>query len=84
MPRGGGTPGDGRADVVLVVPQPVRHPADRDRRVEEELPLRRHRRHVLLQPGARARLFSRWRALSVRILTDVNVGSDLRSLLRRH
>ena len=31
-----------------------------------------------------ARLFSRQRTLSVRILTDVNVGSDLRSLLRRH
>ena len=38
----------------------------------------------LLQPGAHVRLFSLWRTLSVRILTDVNVGSDLRILLRRH
>ena len=38
-----------------------------------------------LQPGApRAFIFSRWRTLSVRILTDANIGSGLRSLLRRH
>ena len=36
------------------------------------------------KPGARGRLVSLWGALSVRILTDGNVGSDLRSLLRRH
>ena len=29
------------------------------------------------QPGAHARSFSLWRTLSVRILTDVNAGSDL-------
>ena len=36
-----------------------------------------------LQLGAYARLFSLWRTLFVRIRTDVNVGSELRSLLRR-
>ena len=41
-------------------------------------------RPVLQKPGAHARLFSRERTLSVRILTDVNVGSDLRGLLRRN
>ena len=29
-----------------------------------------------LQPGAHVRIFSLWRTLSVRILTDVNVGSE--------
>ena len=36
------------------------------------------------EPGAHARLFSRQRTLPVRVITDVNVGSDLRILLRRH
>ena len=39
---------------------------------------------VNLKPGAHIRLFLLWRTLSVRILTDVNVRSDLRILLRRH
>ena len=42
---------------------------------------RRRDPNLRLQPGARARLFSLWGMLSVRILTDLNVGSDLRSLL---
>ena len=37
-----------------------------------------------LNSGARVRRFSPWRTLSVRILTDVNVGSDLRIRLHRH
>ena len=39
---------------------------------------------VILRPRAHVRLFSRQRTLSVRTLTDVNVGSDLRGLLRGH
>ena len=55
---------------------------------EVELATAKVRPRLSIQPGqvlgAHVRLFSLWIALSVRILTDVNVGSDLIILLRRH